>query len=155
MMLIRPLVALCALALAAGSAAPTEAQTASTTKAPGAKPGDREMTCEAVVAEREDIQAAVAKRGEEQAKSASRREGLARFAKGAISGSLPGVLGHLSSGSYVGTVAAQAASQGAASALNQPNAAPAQASAPKPTAEQQARLDRLAKIAAYRQCAEA
>jgi hypothetical protein len=160
MMIIRPLVALCALALAAGSAAPAAAQTAaapkaSTTKTPGAKPGDREMTCEAVAAEREEIQAAVAKLGEDQAKSASRRQGLARFAKGAIGGSLPGVLGHFSGGSYVGAVAAQAASQGAASALNQPGAAPAQPSAPKPTAEQQARLDRLAKIAAYRQCADA
>jgi hypothetical protein len=169
MTIIRPLAALCALALAASSAVPTMAQTdaqktdaqktaaskAATAKTPGAKPGDREMTCEAVAAERDEIQAALVKQGEDQAKSSRRRQGLASFAKGAIGGSLPGVLGHFSGGSYAGAIAAQAAGQGAVSAMNQPGAAQVQPNAPKPTADQQARLDRLVKIAAYRQCADA
>ena len=158
MMIIRPLAALCALALAAGSAGPTVAQATApkaAAKTPGAKPGDREMTCETVAIEREQIQIAVARLGEDQAKSSRRRQGLSAFAKGAVGGALPGMLGQLSGGSYMGSVAAQAASQGAASALNQPGGTQAKTGAPKPTPEQQARLERLGKIAAYRQCADA
>lgn len=141
--------ALTALIVCTASGAVSQAFAA----APGARPGDAEMTCEAVSAERSQIEADVAKRAEAKAAGERRKQGFMAFAKGAASYAAPHVLGQIGGGSYMGSVAGQAVSQGAQAMANtQPEQNDSTASPPAATAEQQARLQRLTKIAAYRQC---
>lgn len=122
--------------------------------APGARPGDKEMTCEAVAAERASIDADIARRGEKEAAGAKRKQGFMRFAQGAAAYA-PSLLGQFGGDSVTGSLAAQAVGQGAMNALDGAQADAAQRQAPQPfaTPEQAARLERLARIAAYRQCA--
>jgi hypothetical protein len=122
----------------------------------GAKPEDKSMSCEQIQAEQAQINADVQKRGEKKAANAKRMGGLMNFAKSAASYAVPGAISQM--GGYGGGmtgVLSQSAGWAAQSALQNsastPHAAPAAKS--KASAAEQARLDRLASIAAYRQCA--
>jgi len=147
------LVAISVLALALATGAPVRAAAAAD---PAARPGDKEMTCEVVAQERLTIQAAVTKRGEDQAKSAKRKQMLGGFARSFASAAAPSLLGQMGGNSMLAGAAVQAANQTAAQTMTAPSAAAAvPTAAPAPTTAEQARLDRLTRIGAYRQCPEA
>lgn len=124
--------------------------------APGARPNDKQMTCEDVVKEQAEINQAVAKRAEKKAAGKKLGKGLFGFAKTFAGSAVPSAIGTMGGSSVAGSIAARAASQSAGQAIYDAgrttgNSAQSDA-APQPDAEQQARLDRLAKIGAYRQC---
>ena len=121
--------------------------------APGARPGDKEMTCEDVAKEQAKINKDIKKSAD--AKNAGKKvgKGLLGFVKNVAQSTVPTAVSGLGGSSVVGAAAGRAASQEVGSAIydagrNTGNTA-AEA---KATPEQQARLDRLAKIGAYRQC---
>ncbi|PSJ40956.1 hypothetical protein [Allosphingosinicella deserti] len=122
---------------------------------PGAKPNDKQMTCEDVAREQAEINTAVAKRAEKKAAGKKLGKGLFGFAKTFAGAAVPSAIGTMGGTSVAGSIAARAASQSAGEAIynagRETGSTPAQ-TGPQPTAEQQTRLDRLAKIGAYRQC---
>jgi hypothetical protein len=148
-MTARTLIAATLMATTAPYAA--AAQTAQAAPA-GAKAGDKEMNCAQVTAERAEINQAVVDGAAKKQKSAKLKKGLFGFAKTFASMAIPGATMGLGGGSMLGSLAVQSVSSTASQAVSSAtigSGAPAEA---KATAKQQARLDRLDKIGAYRQC---
>ena len=145
-----------ALALALALSPVFPAQSFAQTADPAARPGDREMTCADVARERAQIMTAVNGAVAPARGGGAFGRGLMGFARNMASVAAPAVIGSMGGGSYVGTIAAQAAGQAASqsiSDLGDMSAPVATPVVPQATAEQQARLDRLARIDAFRQCA--
>ncbi|MEW5684005.1 MAG: hypothetical protein AB1942_03710 [Pseudomonadota bacterium] len=106
-------------------------------------------SCEKIAAERAALETEVARRSG----TSDGRAGFLRFARGAASYAAPHLLGQLGGGSGMGSVAARAAGQGAVAALSQPTPEASSATpTPKPSRKQQARLDRLSRLAADQKC---
>lgn len=122
---------------------------------PGARPGDKQMTCEDVTKEQAKINKEVQKSASRKAAGKKLGKSLFGFAKNIASATVPSAVGGLGGSSIVGAAVGRAASESVGSAIyraGETPGGPAQTNEPKPTAEQQARLDRLTKVAAYRQC---
>lgn len=148
--------AACALALALALSPVFPVQALAQTADPAARPGDREMTCADVSNERAQIMAAINSPATPARGGGAFGRGLMNFARNVASTAAPAVIGSMGGGSYVGTIAAQAAGQAASQSISDlgdmstPVATPV---VPQANPEQQARLNRLARIDAFRQCA--
>ena len=129
------------------------AQTAPATSAiPGAMAGDRTMTCVDIATERASIQEVVAAAAGKKQAAAKSKKRLFGFAKTFASLAIPGAAIGLGGSSMLGSIAAQSAGQTASQAVSSTGGATPSVQV-GPTAAQQARLDRLQAIGAFRQCA--
>jgi hypothetical protein len=121
---------------------------------PGAKPGDKEMTCDAVAKEQAQINKDIEKQFKRKQAGKKVGGGLLGFAKNFASSAIVPKVGGLAGSGVVGGAVGRAATQSMGSAIYDAGRTTGntQASGPQATPEQQARLDRLGKIATYRQC---
>lgn len=148
------------LPIAAGVAslllvAPLAPASGQTSPAPGARPGDKEMSCEAVAKEQEQINKDIEKRFKRKQSGKKLGGGLLGFAKNLASSTIVPKVGGLAGDGVVGGAVGRAATQSIDGAIYDAGrqTGNAQPQGPQASPEQQARLDRLAKISAYRQCA--
>lgn len=133
----------------------TSAASAVGQTSPGARPGDKEMACQDVAKEQAKINGDIQKRAGRKAAGKKLGKGLFGFAKNLAAATVPSTVSGLGGSSVLGGAVGRAASQEVGGAIYDAgrtvgNGAQPAKSAAKP--EEQARLDRLSKIGAYRQC---